>query len=704
MLGHVLVTILLLAIFFVLALYVTVQRKRKSDGFSDRGNRAHSMEVRGPGLRSRLALTTMVMMLVMAYVVSIPMYRMMVDARKETILKGLWDRSSVLLDVLSSTAGAYIREGNAEGLGGIPPRMGAVPEVYFITVISVDMEAGVWNDIVWATNDPDIFSKIDTDELWPGGSRLCEATVPRLMKAGFDPYVQGARLFSEPEFTFRYTPRRAEQFVFFKPISYSGPYGESLLGFVKMGVSTGSIREQTRPYVGAIRRSVLLAALAAFAISTTGVFVHSSVAAMRVRKLLNHARLVSNTTKERALSLMEIRIGGQDEVAVLGNVFNSITQKLAKAAIMSSGLSAGKKLQRKLLPLDTDKKGEMFDFSHKDTGTTIFFAYYEEAEEISGDYFDYRNLDDRYYAIIKCDVAGSGIPAALITMQISTMFRSYFFSWDASKLANMADLVYLINGFIERMGASKRFAAFTLCIYDSKTGEMNFCNAGDNIIRIFDASKKQIKSIVLPESPAAGILGNDMLVSMGGGYEVHTLTLERGDILLLFTDGLEESRRKYRGSVFDGQNCTVGVNRIPHGNYIAGQWGEELGIKRIHDIIDAVANRSAYRLHKWHTPDGKEEFLHFDFSSCRGGVEEVIVALAAVEKMFRCYRTVAMTKDDRVLVDKEIDAFLRSHLLEYNSYLFCALECQDNDTHIYYTNLKEDYRYDDLAILGVERK
>ena len=707
MLGYVLVGILLLVVFFVIVLYATVRGKHRdlarrsgrtlSNG--ERASRAHSMEVRGPGMGSRLVMTTMVIMLLAIYVVSIPMYRMMVDVRKETLLKGLWNRVAVLMEVSADTAGFYIREGNIEGLGLIPSRMGAVPEVCYVTVTGAVTGGG---EVVWASNDPDILSGIDTDELLPGVSRLRQAIGPRLAGAGFDPGE--ARLFSEPEFGFRYAPRGIESFVFFMPIVYNDITDGRILGFVKAGVCTGSIAEQARPYIWAIRIRVFFAALAAFAVGVMGVFTHSSVATRRVRRLLNHARLVLNTEGERELSRMEIHMDGQDEMAVLGNVLNNMTQRLAQTAMMKSGLVAGKKLQRKILPLDRDDRGEMFDFSHKDTGTTVFFAYYEEAQEISGDYFDYRNLDDRYYAIIKCDVAGSGIPAALITMQVSTIFRSYFWSWNPGKLAQMPELVYMINGFIEKMGASKRFAAFTFCIYDSETGEISFCNAGDNIVRIFDASERRIRSIVLPESPAAGILGNDMLASMGGGYRVHKLALEHGDILLLYTDGLEESRRKYRGPVFDGHTSTVGVNRIPHGNYIAGQWGEELGTQRIQDIIAAVANCSAYRLHKWHTPDGKEEFLHFDFSSCRGGVEEVIIALAAVEKMFRCYRSAALTKGDRVLVDREIDAFLRTHFLEYHSYLAYAEEYQGNGTHIYYANLKEDYRYDDLAVLGVERK
>jgi len=706
------VTVFVSSALFLFALYAAVRvlrelRARSGGRASVNGNGKHvpDMRVRGLGLYSKLAALTMVVIVAVIYVVSISLYQMMVGARHEALLRGLWERSSVLLETLSAGAEDYMREWDVEKLGLLPARMAAVPEACFVTIIGGTPGSGVWDEIVWATNDPDILSKIDTPEFLPGVSRPRYDHEPRLREAGFDPDAWDGRPFSEPDFLFRYVPPGGRQFTFFWPIAHIEPDGTRYFhGFVKMGVCTGPIDDQIRPYMRPLRLRVLLATALAFAVSALGVFAYSSVAAARVRKLLSHARLVLDTKEERELARMEIRVHGQDELSVLGNVFNGITRELSKTAVMTSGLASGKKLQRKLLPLDTAGRGETFDFSHRETDESVFFAYYEEAQEISGDYFDYRNLDGRYYALIKCDVAGSGIPAALITMQVSTMFLSYFWSWDPGRVMYMEELVYMINGFIERMGASRRFAAFTFCIYDSRTGDMHFCNAGDNIVRVFDASEKRVKTIVLPETPAAGILENDMVESSGGGYGVKTLNLDRGDVLLLYTDGLEESRRRYRGPVFDGRACSVGANRVPHGNYIAGQWGEELGSKRIYQVIDAVGNRGSFRLHKWHIPDGREEFLNFDFSGCSGGVKEIITALAAVEKMFRCHRAPDLTADDRVLVDKEIDAFLRQHFLEYGDYLAHAEECPGDNTHIYYTYLREDPRHDDMAILGLERK
>jgi len=692
------VLIVLLAAFFFLAL-CTLLRRNGGRLFEPRG-RVGETGIKGYNLQARLALFPLALMLALVSAVSVPLYLMVSGTRQEALLRGLWDRSAVFLELLSHDAGTHLLEGNAAGLGLLPGRMAVLAEARYLTITGPHPGSHAWEDLVWATNDPDILYKIDTQGLRPGVSRLRDAISPRLEGAGLDPCAWAGRLYSEPEFAFRrYGPKGHRAFVFFRPVAHEG----YILGLVRMGVCTSGIAEQIGYYNSNLRRIVLAAALAAFATGTAGLFAHSTLAVARVRLLLNQARRALGANDERNLPHMEIRIPGRDEIAVLGSMFNDMTQRLAKTATAMASLSAGKKLQRKLLPLDTDEAGNTFDFSYREVDQAIFFSYYEGAEEISGDYFDYRDLDGRYYAIIKCDVAGSGAPAALLTMQIATMFRSYFRNWDSSRLGQLEELVYMINEFIEQVGASRRFAAFTLCLFDSKTGDMHFCNAGDNTIHVFAAADGRVKPIALPGTPAAGILPYNMVVSKGG-YRIQTLSLGRGDILFLYTDGLEESRRRFRGPVFDGNTCAVGANRVHHGNYLAGRWGEELGRQRIYDVINAVANLGSYRLHKWHTPDGRDEYLHFDFSGCRGGVDEIIIALAAVEKMFRCYRDPDMTDEDRVLVDTEIDAFLRSRFLQYDSYCAHRCKCPGDKMHIYYTHLREEYRVDDLAILGVERK
>jgi hypothetical protein len=106
---------------------------------------------------------------------------------------------------------------------------------------------------------------------------------------------------------------------------------------------------------------------------------------------------------------------------------------------------------------------------------------------------------------------------------------------------------------------------------------------------------------------------------------------------------------------------------------------------------------------KWHNPEGYKD-MYFDYSSCSGKVEEVIMALITAEKMFRCYRNPRAAADGGVLVEKKADDFLREHFSHYLDYCSKTSECHENSSYIYYNNLKEDEQYDYLTILGIMRK
>jgi hypothetical protein len=268
---------------------------------------------------------------------------------------------------------------------------------------------------------------------------------------------------------------------------------------------------------------------------------------------------------------------------------------------------------------------------------------------------------------------------------------------------HIEDLVYQINDFIETLGFKGRFAAFTLCLFDSQTGAARFCNAGDNIIHWYDASDKMIKTVTFRGSPAAGVLPNNLIESKGG-YTVQNLTLDHGDILFLFTDGIEEAKRRFRNAAFEEIFCEEGKKDTPHATHTVGQGNEELGPDRVKDIINAVMNRRVYTLHKYHNPEGEDHGLVFDFSVCTGTVEEAIMAMVSVEKVFRMYKNPKAGANSRVLVDKKVDEFLRRHFRQYREYCYNTKESPGNDAYMYYTYVQEDDQYDDLTILGVNRK
>ncbi|MDR3139645.1 MAG: SpoIIE family protein phosphatase, partial [Treponema sp.] len=729
---------------------------------SEKKKRFIRIKRRGIGLRLKLASFTIILILLAVMMASAPLYMIMIRTHRETLFRSLWDRSAVLLEGLGSGARAYLPSGNMMELGLLPGQSAAIPEARYVTITGFAPGGTIFDDHVWATNDPDILSKIDTAEFQPGISRLRDMLSPRVegiarelndrarqelgnlsesiagltreamdLGAGNDPEsrtrLQDIRLTiqaletrlteglteisreigSEPV----YSPGGSAAgggriYIFFKPVMFrQGLEDAYFRGLIRLEVSTESIIDEINTEQWSLFWVILVVALAAIAIGTIGALVFSTLIIRPIRKLVSHVEQIRDTEDKTRLGELDIRSGSQDEIAVLGNTINDMTQGLVKAAIASQELSIGKEVQKKFIPLELDWEGNKLTTGRQETENACFFGYYESAKGVSGDYFDYQNLDGRYFAIIKCDVAGKGIPAALIMIQVATMFLNYFKTWKPTeKGMHIEEAVYQINDFIETLGFRGRFAAFTLCLFDSQTGILRFCNAGDNIVHIFDDSEGRHKTVTLPETLAAGVLPN-FLVESKGGYPVQTQTLDRGDILLLYTDGIEEAKRKFRDKDFKEILCAEGgaPQDTPHASHAVGQGTEEMGAGRVEVLINAVMNREIYSLYKYHNPEG-ERVLQFDFTACKGNADELIMALVSVEKIFRCYKSPKAGEEDRVLVDKKIDAFLKDHFLQYRIYCSETQECPGNEAYMYYTHLKEDELYDDLTILGIKRK
>ncbi|NLJ09058.1 MAG: SpoIIE family protein phosphatase [Treponema sp.] len=716
---------------------------------------------RGMGLGIKLAIFTIILVSMVVIMVSIPLTLMMTRTQEATLLQGLRDRSKVLLESLASGARAYLPAQNVLELGFLPAQTAAVPEATYATITGFGSKATIFSDHVWATNDPDILTKIDTPEFQPGLSRLQDPISPRIASISKDlddraraevgdisktiadltrealtlalktdaesvrrrDDIQlttrnleaqlnekltqlASNIGSEPEFpTDRLPPRgQSSKYIFFKPVLYrQGADDIYFRGLVRLEVTIDSIYAQVDAGRRALIQVTALIALIALVIGVIGAILVSVYIVSPILKLVEHVKKIKDTEDKSELEEHEISIKSKDEIAVLGDTINEMTHGLVKAALASKDLTIGKEVQKKFIPLETDPQGNKLTTGHLDAKAAEFFGYYEGAKGVSGDYFDYINLDDRYFAIIKCDVAGKGVPAALIMVQVATLFLNSFRNWKPTPEGlNISRVVYEINDLLEKLKFKGRFAAFTLCLFDSKTGLVRFCNAGDNIVHWFDASSGSLQTLTLPPSPAAGVLDND-LIDMKGGYQMQTLQLDPGDVLFLYTDGIEEAKRSFRDSAYQVITCSEGENGAVHGNHVAGQSDEELGYDRVSAIINAVFNRQQFILEKYHNPDSEQKLV-FDFTNCQGTITEAVMALVSVEKIFRLYKAPDVKGDERVLVDKKVDEFLAAHFRQYGYYVQQKFDNPQQKEYLYYMGIREDEQYDDLTILGIRRK
>ncbi|WP_245534729.1 SpoIIE family protein phosphatase [Treponema primitia] len=726
----------------------------------EKNKRLKKIKRKGMGLRLKLASFTIALVLAVVVIVANPLYVLMTRTQEETLLQGLWDRSTVLMEGLASNARAHLSSRNILEMALLPDQISSVPETNYVTISGFSPGGTIFDDHIWATNDPDIKSKINTADFQPGVSLITDVLTPKLaaftsemddsaLKAvgnihySITSLIEEERFLaprtdtaslrhiqdiqvsvreleirlaerltevardirSEPHFSTKHVDRsKGTTFIFYRAILFrQGAENVYFRGLIRLEVSIDSIIAQIAEGKRSLLRIIQVVALTAILIGILGAFTLATLIIRPIKKLLAHVERIRDTDDKAKLAGVDIDIKTHDEIAVLGNTINDMTHGLVNAALASQDLTIGKEVQKKFIPLEIDHEGNKLSSGFKDTRNVQFFGYYEGAQGVSGDYFDYQDLDGRYFAIIKCDVAGKGIPAALIMIQVATMFLNYCKQWKPTEKGfHIEEVVYQINGFIETLAFKGRFAAFTLALFDSETGIIRFCNAGDNIIHIYDASAKKMKTITLPQTPATGVLPN-FVVESKGGYTVQTLTIGRGDMLLLYTDGIEEAKRKFRDASFKEILCTEGPNDSPHTNHVSGQGNEALGADRVEAIINAVMNRELYTLSKYHTGEG-EGVLQFDFSSCKGTVEETIMALVSVEKMFRLYKSPQADENSRIPVDKKVDSFLKLHFRQYRNYCSQTRENPGNDAYMYYTHVQEDEQYDDLTIVGIYRK
>ncbi|TVQ40233.1 MAG: HAMP domain-containing protein [Spirochaetaceae bacterium] len=519
----------------------------------------------------------------------------------------------------------------------------------------------------------------------------------------------GSVVDSIPRFDAEDLSREQREYYFYRPVVFFQPGEDPELaryfrGVVRMGVSTDLILAEIDDARRELIISTAFVALGAVSAGIIGALLLATIVVIPIRRLVRGVEVIRDTEDKLQLATHNIEVKSRDELSVLADTINSMTQGLVKAAEANKDLVMGKEIQQMFIPLKTDG-GRKLTTAYEDFPGAEFAGYYEGAKGVSGDYFSYVKLDDKHFAIIKCDVSGKGVAAALIMVQVATIFSTWFRDWSTQRRnAKLSDLVVQINDTLEQMGFKGKFAAFTLGILNMESGQIIMCNAGDNQLHIADSEAGKVNQITMPDAPAAGVFSSDMLPQ---GFPEARVQLKHGDVLLFFTDGVEESKRLLRNADYSVHGVTeadVKTGRVAPDTAV-GVEDEEFGIARIHEVCEAVQKRGRYVLRKALDPAAAE--LSFDFSGLKATAENMVLALIAVEKVFRLVPDPKAGSDDRIRIDAVIDDFLKARFKQYADYFHHPVDGGDGGGHQAYRQygyVREDEQYDDLTILAIRKK
>jgi phosphoserine phosphatase RsbU/P len=157
-----------------------------------------------------------------------------------------------------------------------------------------------------------------------------------------------------------------------------------------------------------------------------------------------------------------------------------------------------------------------------------FAARWLPAETVGGDCYDAVPLEDGRVAITIADVAGKGLPAALVMAHLQASVRAYARSTDSTPAQVAGDL----NTSLCRNRGISRIVTFFAAFLDVSKRELVYCNAGHNPPLVLrgggHVERLQAGGLVLGALP-------------GSDYRNGSVTLDAGDRLVLFTDGVTES-------------------------------------------------------------------------------------------------------------------------------------------------------------------
>ncbi|MBO4532106.1 MAG: SpoIIE family protein phosphatase [Treponema sp.] len=494
--------------------------------------------------------------------------------------------------------------------------------------------------------------------------------------------IAGQNSSSYPAFTNNMMESEVTDYLFYRPVLYrSGNTDNYLHGAIFMEVSVQDLVDQLRAEVRKIYITGALSALAAVILGALGAWLLASLIVKPIKKLETHlvevGTLMTKSVRERQkLEKKHIDIKSKDEIGRLGDVVNKMTLSAGLAAYEEFLQLDGKAVQERFIPLMDGEGGRKLPVVKLNEDKLDLYAFYKGDSAVSGDYFDYKKLDDSWYVFIKCDISGHGVPAALLVSVVATKFKDfyYFSDWKYNKQGvNLKKFVSAVNDFIFDLGTRGKFSTINISLYNKNTGELNICNAGDNKIHILDGATGQLREITLSNTPTAGGVSTDLVEMTSGGYKVEKLTLKHGDVLYLYTDGIDEAERLVRDENYVvKQTVQEDVRTDPR----TGQetksvqvldQKEQFGADRVRDVIEAISGRKKYVLTKQENPN-QTEVLEFDFSDCEGTIDETIIGLAAVERVFRMVKAPDVRVDDEVEVEKIVDEFLRKHFVLYSKY------------------------------------
>ncbi len=200
---------------------------------------------------------------------------------------------------------------------------------------------------------------------------------------------------------------------------------------------------------------------------------------------------------------------------------------------LDDDLQLASEIQKILLP----------DQSPKINGFDVVARNYP-AQQLSGDYFDFIQIDSQHYGVAIADVSGKGVPASIIMAMCRSILRS-----KAIGNPSPAEVLKAVNRQISPDIRKDMFITMIYLVINTETHEVKIARAGHELPLLLEKAQGELTAIQ-SSGLALGIDDGEIFDEV---IEEKKLKLEVGDTLLLYTDGVTEALDD-KGQEFDREN------------------------------------------------------------------------------------------------------------------------------------------------------
>lgn len=243
-----------------------------------------------------------------------------------------------------------------------------------------------------------------------------------------------------------------------------------------------------------------------------------------------------------------VKVERHDQLGELGESFNTMTTSITRL------VEEQKQLQRleNEIGIASEVQNQLFPRGLPHVEGVEVEAICRAARTVSGDYYDFIPLGDAHVAFAIADISGKGISAALLMASLQAALRSQLLT-PGSESMSTAELVARLNKHLVRNTGDDRFATFFVAIYNTKTRELRYTNAG------------HLPGFLLSEGKSTFLHEGGIVLGILDDYpyEEGVAHVPPDAVLIGYSDGLIEPENAY-GEQFGIPRLESEAHRIRH--------------------------------------------------------------------------------------------------------------------------------------------